>query len=80
VEAKIEEFWANVRLEADWADNLRQGLEAELAGTRRQREREAKRQGKRLERLIAERDKLMRALYADAVPMDLFKAEQGWIA
>src|SRR5439155_23118485 len=47
---------------------------------RRLREREAKRQQGRLDRLTAEQDKLMKALYADAVPFELFKQEQNRIA
>ncbi|HJP67101.1 MAG TPA: recombinase family protein [Actinomycetota bacterium] len=79
VEDAVERFYSNIQLEPERIDRIREYLTEELANTKRLREREARRQRSRVERLVAEREKLLMALYADAVSMDLFKIEQARI-
>jgi hypothetical protein len=52
----------------------------QLAEKRRQTARELKRQAARVVRLTRERDKLLQAYYAGALPLDLFRSEQQRIS
>jgi site-specific DNA recombinase len=79
VEEEVERFYGTVQLEPSRIDSLRQRLHEELAALEWTREREAKRQKRRVDRLVREQDKLMQGLYA-GLPLDLFKQEQARIA
>ena len=79
VEDAVSRLYATIVLEPDRVDRLRNTLLAQLAKNRTRGEREARRQTARLERLAAERTKLLHAHYADAVPLDLLKTEQARI-
>jgi site-specific DNA recombinase len=80
VDKKVEQLYAAVQLEPQQMEKLRKGLAKELADTRQLRGRQASRQKSRLAKLESERATLMQALYARAIPMDLFQAEQARIS
>jgi DNA invertase Pin-like site-specific DNA recombinase len=56
--------------------DVRSALDESLAGMREVNQREVKRHRARLASLDAERKKFLEAFYADALPVDLLKAEQ----
>lgn len=58
------------------AERVRGKLSHALGGMREQAEAEATRQRKRLAKLTEEREKLLHAYYAGAVPIDLLRQEQ----
>jgi site-specific DNA recombinase len=69
-----------VRISREQADVVRQKLDQALAGMRQQAEQEATHQRRRLAKLTAEREKLLHAYYAGALPVDLLKQEQDRLA
>ena len=79
VEEKVAELYATPQIPAAELSTIREELQAYLSRDTRQRQREAERQRRRLTRLEDERHKLLRAHLADAVPLDLLKAEQDRI-
>ncbi len=77
VEAAIAAHYATVQLPEKEVVALRAFLGEELATLRTDAERERTVQTCRLRKLEAERQKLLNAHYADAVPLDLLKSEQA---
>jgi site-specific DNA recombinase len=75
-EAAVAKHYATVQLPADEVTRLRQFLGEELAKLRKHIQRERTSQTQRLRKLDAERQKLLAAHYADAIPLDLLKSEQ----
>ena len=59
---------------------MREKLDQAFAGMRDHAEQEAARQSRRLAKLRAEREKLLHAYYAGAVPVDLLRQEQDRLA
>ena len=76
VEAAIVAHYATVQLPEDEVVRLRAFLGQELAKLRSDAERERGVQERRLRKLQGEREKLLQAHYADAIPLDLLKSEQ----
>jgi site-specific DNA recombinase len=76
VEDEIISFYGTVQLDRAEIEERRKKIKAQLAARRVARQREARRQRARLDRLVAKQDRLMQAYYADALPLDLFKREQ----
>lgn len=79
-EAAVEDLYCRVQLPASWVQKLTEELEAEIV----ERQAEAS-EGrvvltKKLARLADERQKLLRAFYANAIPLELLKAEQDRIS
>ncbi len=76
IETAVEDAYAKVAIPREQADLVREKLGVALAGMREQTEAEAARQRRRLARLTEEREKLLHAYYAGAVPLDLLRSEQ----
>lgn len=76
-EAAIAAHYATVQLPKHEVAALRAFLEEELSKLRLDTERERRAQQRRLGDLTGERKKLLKAHYADAVPLDLLKSEQA---
>jgi site-specific DNA recombinase len=76
VEAAVVAYYATVQLPEDEVARLRAFLGQELAKLRNDAERERGVQERRLRKLQGEREKLLQAHYADAIPLDLLKSEQ----
>jgi hypothetical protein len=79
VEKGIEALYRSIRLRESIRASIMRELEHEIARRESDRGRAAKAWGRRLEELANERDKLLRAYYADALPLDQFKTEQARI-
>jgi site-specific DNA recombinase len=75
-EALVEDLYRRVQLPSSWVEKLTEELEAEIVD--RQAEAPANRVvlTKKLAKLADERQKLLQAFYANAIPIELFKAEQ----
>ena len=75
----MEELYRRIELPPSWVDRLTEELEAEII------ERQAEASERRvvltrsLARLAEERGKLLQAFYANAIPLELLKAEQDRI-
>jgi len=75
----VEELYRRIELPPSWVDRLTEELEAEII------ERQAEASERRvvltrsLARLAEERGKLLQAFYANAIPLELLKAEQDRI-
>jgi hypothetical protein len=80
VEAHIEDKWAHVQFEPKYADLLRELNETDMDIRRGENKKIGARATKRLAVLNGEKEKLLRAHYADAIPLDLLKKEQARIA
>jgi site-specific DNA recombinase len=76
VEDAVERAYSRVRLPRAQVGRVRQKLDQALAGMRAQAEQEATRQRRRLDKLASEREKLLHAYYAGAIPLGLLKREQ----
>ncbi len=78
-EALVEDLYQQIQLPLSWVDRLTDELEAEIL--ERQADASERRVvlTKTLAKLAEERGKLMQAFYANAIPLDLLKAEQGRI-
>ncbi len=80
VEALIEDFYAEVRLEPELRGHIEHSLSVELAAAQQQAESAQRDLATQKQRLIHERSRLLQAHYAGAVPLDLLKSEQDRIA
>ncbi|HYC82285.1 MAG TPA: recombinase family protein, partial [Solirubrobacterales bacterium] len=76
IETAVERVYGEVRLTVRQAERLRAKLGQAMAGMRRASEAEVARQRRRLAKLGEEREKLLHAYYAEAVPLDLLHSEQ----
>jgi site-specific DNA recombinase len=76
IEPQVEALWRSVRLPQVVRDALRREVLALAERMQIEQTEEAGRLGERLARLDGEREKLMTAHYAGAVPLDLLKREQ----
>lgn len=75
-EALVEDLYRRVQLPPSWVKKLTEELEAEIVD--RQAEASANRVvlTKKLAKLADERQKLLQAFYANAIPLELLKTEQ----
>jgi hypothetical protein len=75
-EALVEDVYGRVQLPSSWIELLTTELEAEIA--ERQAETAARRAAltKKLAKIADERQKLLQAFYANAIPLELLKSEQ----
>ena len=80
VEERVAVLWEGERLTETERAQLEAFIRSELAGLGETNRTERARQSSRVEQLKAERQKLLQAHYADALPLDLMKAEQQRIA
>jgi site-specific DNA recombinase len=80
VEQAVERIYATVRMPAGQLAEIRELLDRALDGMREQGEQEATRQHRRLLSLREQREKLLHAYYAGAVPTDLLRTEQDRLA
>jgi site-specific DNA recombinase len=82
VEALVEEEYERVQadLRPEWIAKLREVLSADMETFRTHVQFELAQQTKRIDRLNAERKKLLQAHYADAIPFELFREEQARIS
>jgi site-specific DNA recombinase len=76
VEAAIIAHYGTVQLPSEEADRLRTFLGQELDKLRSESEHERGVQERRLRKFQGEREKLLQAHYADAIPLELLKSEQ----
>ena len=74
--AAAERVYGEVRLPARQVERVRAKLGTVMAGMRKEAEAEVVRQRRRLAKLAEEREKLLHAYYAEAVPLDLLHSEQ----
>ena len=79
VEQKVEEVHAGYGLKSELREAIERTLIIEFESVRREAAEERKRLLKRQQRLMSERDKLLQAHYAEAIPLDLLKSEQDRI-
>ncbi len=76
VAGAVERFYQRIQLTPQRITKLRGSLRSELEVLSKQQMQDAKRATKRLLQLEQERNKLLQAHYADAIPIDLLKSEQ----
>jgi hypothetical protein len=76
IETAVERVYGDVRLPARQVERVRAKLGTAMAGMRTEAEAEVARQRRRLAMLSEEREKLLHAYYAEAVPLDLLHSEQ----
>ncbi len=79
-EALVEDLYRRVQLPPSWADKLTEELEAEIVDRQAEASEGRVVLTKKLARLADERQKLLRAFYANAIPLKLLKAEQDRIS
>ncbi|MFI0411805.1 recombinase family protein [Actinomadura sp. 3N508] len=75
IEVGIARFYAGFRIAPHHVKAIQEAVRQELASERQARESAVIRARKQLEGLGREREKLLQAHYADAVPLDLMKRE-----
>jgi hypothetical protein len=80
IEDGITAFYKAFRLSPDRADLIHGGVTEELTNDREKADRDAARAKKRITRLNDERQKLLTAHYAGAVPLDVLKSEMDRLA
>jgi site-specific DNA recombinase len=76
IEERVAELWKAVEVPAEQREALRREVLDLASRTRVEQTAEMERQTARLARLDAEREKLLQAHYAEAIPLDLLKREQ----
>jgi len=79
VEEKVEEEYRKVQMAPEFAGTVRSFVQAAIEQQRAEAEAVAQKQLLRRERLQNEREKLLQAHYAEAIPIQLLKKEQGRI-
>lgn len=76
IETAVERTYDEVMLPRKQAERIRAKLGKAMSGMREQATAEATRQRRRLATLSKEREKLLRAYYAEAIPVELLRSEQ----
>jgi site-specific DNA recombinase len=79
VEQKVEDVYIEYRLKPELREAIERTLILEFEAVRQEAATERGRLLKRQQPLYAERDKLLQAHYAEAIPLDLLKTEQDRI-
>jgi DNA invertase Pin-like site-specific DNA recombinase len=75
VEGWVEEGWGDVKMDPDYAEFLQGVITEEIAKQQEAAKREATLASRRLRTLTAQREKLLQAHYAGAVPLDLLRSD-----
>ena len=78
-EALVEDLYRQIQLPRSWVSRLTEELEAEIVERQAEASERRVRLTKTLAKLAEERGKLLQAFYANAIPLDLLKAEQDRI-
>lgn len=78
-EDAVARLYASIRLSAEQADEVRDFVLDEMTKLHAATKKERARHERRLSKLRGERQKLLEAHYADAIPLDLLKVEQARI-
>jgi site-specific DNA recombinase len=79
-EALVEDLYRRIQLPASWVSRLTEELEAEIVDQQAEASELRVAMTKKLATLADERGKLLRAFYANAIPLELLKAEQDRIS
>lgn len=79
IEQTVADYYLHVEMSKEDLEEIAAQMTAHVAVTRKLAEKEVSRQQVRLQRLDAERRKLLKAHYADAIPLDLLREEQARI-
>ncbi|MEZ5246683.1 MAG: recombinase family protein [Acidimicrobiales bacterium] len=80
IEEAVAGYYRHIEMSEKDLEQIASQMRSHVAVTRNLAEKEVVRQTIRIERLDAERRKLLAAHYADAVPLDLLREEQDRIA
>jgi site-specific DNA recombinase len=75
-EALVEDVYRRVQLPASWVEQLTAEMEAEIAQRRAESMERRTALIKKLAKIADERQKLLRAFYGNAIPIELLKSEQ----
>jgi site-specific DNA recombinase len=75
-EAFVEDVYRRVQLPSSWVEQLTGEMEAEIAERRAESMERRTALTKRLAKITDERQKLIRAFYGNAIPIELLKSEQ----
>jgi site-specific DNA recombinase len=75
-EALVEDVYRRVQLPASWMQQVAAEMEAEIAQRRAESMERQAALTKKLARIADERQKLLRAFYGNAIPIELLKSEQ----
>jgi site-specific DNA recombinase len=75
-EALVEDVYRRVQLPASWVEQLNAEMEAEVAERRAESMERRAALTKKLAKIADERQKLLRAFYGSAIPIELLKSEQ----
>jgi hypothetical protein len=78
-EALVEDLYRRIQLPHSWVVRLTEELEAEIVERQAEASEHRVVLTKKLAKLADERGKLLQAFYANAIPLDLLKAEQDRI-
>ena len=79
VERQLEERYKHIRFSGEMQRSVRDEMEREIAVQEADKTKRAESNLKKKARLELERDKLLKAYYADALPVELLKKEQDRI-
>ncbi|MGH2573731.1 MAG: recombinase family protein [Actinomycetota bacterium] len=79
-DALVEDLYRRVQLPPSWVKQLTEELEAEIVDRQAETSEGRVVLTKKLARLADERQKLLQAFYANAIPLELLKAEQDRIS
>jgi site-specific DNA recombinase len=76
IERKVEDLHADQQVEPEFRDAIEHSLIVEFETIRKEADKERDRLLRRQTRLLNEREKLLQAHYAEAIPLDLLRDEQ----
>ncbi len=76
LEAEVEDLYGRIEVPADWAEGLREAIDAEVATRHEDTTAERELLANQRERLDSERYKLMEAYYATAIDVTMLRREQ----
>ena len=79
IERQVEGIYETIRIRPEVYRSVERDLKLEVAAREKDRGRNGERAARRLTQLASERDKLLRAYYADAIPLEMLKREQSRI-
>jgi DNA invertase Pin-like site-specific DNA recombinase len=79
LEVQVEDIFKKISFTDEMRDRVRSSVEREIASQVAGSAKVAEQNRQRLSRLQIEREKLLQAWYATAIPLDLLKKEQGRI-